>query len=97
MSMKLARLVLFFGVLTVGILTGFSIGYDHGMRAAESRARSASARFYNDFRTKVAEGGIFALWGVKIMPMGGKQAKICGNTGYLASVKTPGGMHDAMP
>ena len=89
MNMKLVRLVLFFGVLAIGILTGLSIGYDHGMRAAESRARTASARFYHDFKAKVAEGNIFALGGVKIMPMGHKQAKICGNTGYLASVKTP--------
>ncbi|MDA8085896.1 MAG: hypothetical protein M0Z75_04275 [Nitrospiraceae bacterium] len=90
MNMKLARLVLFFGVLAIGILTGFSIGYDHGMRAAESRARTASARFYHDFKAKVAEGNIFALCGVKIMPMSRKQAKICGNKGYLASAKTPG-------
>ncbi len=92
MNMKLVRVVLFFGVLAVGMLAGFSIGYDHGVREAESRARIASARFFNDFKAKVAEGGIFALAGIKILPMGARQAKVCGGAGYLASVKMPGGM-----
>ena len=89
MNMKLIRLVLFFGVLTVGILIGFSIGYDHGMRKAEFSARTASLKFYKDFKARIAEGNIFALGDVKIMPMGQKQAGICGNTGYLASMQSP--------
>lgn len=89
---SMVRVILFFGVLAVGMLTGFSIGYDHGMREAESRARIASARFFNDFKAKVAEGDIFAMAGIKILPMGSRQAKVCGGTGYLASAKTPGGM-----
>ena len=58
MNMKLARLILFFGVLAVGMLAGFSIGYDHGMREALSRTRAASSRLHNDFRAKAADGNI---------------------------------------
>ena len=84
-NMRFIRLVLFFGVLTVGMLAGFSIGYNSGSTAARSSARAAAMKFYDEFKANTAKGHIFSLWDFKVMPLGGKSVRICGNNRYLAS------------
>ncbi len=82
-NMKFVRLVLFFGVLAVGMLAGFSIGYDHGTMEAKGRARTAALRFYNEFKANTQRGHIFSLWDFKVMPLGDKRVRVCGNEGYM--------------
>ncbi len=84
---RFVRLFLFFGVLAVGMLAGFSIGYDHGAIDARSRAHLAALKFYNDFKANTENGHIFSLWDFKVMPLGDKRVKICGDDGYLAQAK----------
>lgn len=78
-NMRIVKLVLFFGVLGVGMLTGFSIGYDHGATDASSRARASALRFYDNFKANAEKGRIFSLWGYKVIPLAGKSIKVCEN------------------
>ena len=78
-NLKIVKLILFFGVLGVGMLAGFSIGYDHGATDATSRARIAAVKLYDNFRANTAKGRIFSLWNYEVIPMSDKEVKICAN------------------
>ncbi|MDA8389023.1 MAG: hypothetical protein M0Z58_10245 [Nitrospiraceae bacterium] len=76
-NMKSVKLVLFFGVLGVGMLAGFSIGYDHGVMDASSRAHAAALKFYDNFKVNTEKGRVFSLWDYEVIPIPGKAVKIC--------------------
>ena len=76
---KIVKLVLFLGVLGVGMLAGFSIGYDHGAMDASSRARVSALKLYDNFKANAKKGRIFSIWDYEVIPVAGKSVKVCAN------------------